>query len=108
MFERNKLIEFTKEKLENLRYLGKRGWWFAKNFEGLCIRVNKHKKSYYVHWSIPKYKDGKSGYLSQSQMPLYFGLGEEEKIEIIWPSGQVQSLSKDIPINSVFIVKEKN
>ena len=30
-----------------------------QNFEGLCIRVNKHKKTYYVHWSIPKYKDGK-------------------------------------------------
>ena len=50
-----KIIEFTKEKLENLKYSGKRGWWFAKNFVGLYIRVNKHKKSYYVHWSIPKY-----------------------------------------------------
>ena len=68
-------------------------------------------KVYLKSKTLTKYKDGKSGYLSQSQMPLYFGLGEEEKvekIEIIWPSGQVQSLSKDIPINSVFIVKEKN
>ncbi len=59
MIKRNKIIDFTKEKLENLKYSGKREWWFAKNFEGLCIRVNKHKKTYYVHWSIPKYEDGR-------------------------------------------------
>jgi hypothetical protein len=35
--------------------------------------------------------DGKSGYLSQSSMPLYFGLGPAtrvDKIEVRWPSGQ--------------------
>ena len=68
-------------------------------------------KVYLKSKTLTKYKDGKSGYLSQSQIPLYFGLGKEEKvekIEIIWPSGEVQSLSKDIPVNSIFIVKEKN
>ncbi len=37
-----------------------------------------------------KYNDGKSGYLAQSVLPLYFGLGEATKIdriEIDWPSG---------------------
>ena len=68
-------------------------------------------KVYLKSKTLTKYKDGKSGYLSQSQIPLYFGLGKEEKvekIEIIWPSGEVQSLSKDIPVNSIFIVNEKN
>src|SRR3982751_683359 len=37
--------------------------------------------------------DGKSGYLSQSSMPLYFGLGdatEISSIEVQWPSGAKQ------------------
>ena len=59
----NKLIEFKKEKLENLKYSGKRErereWYFAENFEGLCIRVLKTKKTYYAHWSISKIKNGK-------------------------------------------------
>lgn len=39
--------------------------------------------------------DGKSGYLSQSAMPLYFGLGDApavEEVEISWPSGLVQTV----------------
>jgi hypothetical protein len=39
--------------------------------------------------------DGKSGYLSQSVLPLYFGLGEADHaaaIEVAWPSGQRQTL----------------
>jgi hypothetical protein len=40
--------------------------------------------------------DGKSGYLSQSSMPLYFGLGDAtqiDSIEVSWPSGKKQKLS---------------
>jgi len=59
MTKRNKLIEFKKDKLESLKYSGKTEWYFAENFEGLCIRVLKTKKTYYSHWSIPKIKDGK-------------------------------------------------
>ncbi|MCC6231803.1 MAG: CRTAC1 family protein [Verrucomicrobiales bacterium] len=39
--------------------------------------------------------DGKSGYLAQSALPLYFGLGDTtalEAIEILWPSGAEQLL----------------
>jgi hypothetical protein len=38
-------------------------------------------------------EDGKSGYLAQSSLPLYVGLGEAaaaEKIEVLWPSGTEQ------------------
>jgi len=41
-----------------------------------------------------KYNDGKSGYLSQSVLPLYFGLGDLdaiERIEVDWPSGRKQT-----------------
>ena len=39
--------------------------------------------------------DGKSGYLAQSALPLYFGLGAAEtveRVEVRWPSGTVQSV----------------
>jgi hypothetical protein len=41
--------------------------------------------------------DGKSGYLSQSVMPLYFGLGDASRIDEIriqWPDGKTQTLQK--------------
>jgi hypothetical protein len=39
--------------------------------------------------------DGKSGYMSQSDLPLYFGLGDAKQvdsIEILWPSGTHQTV----------------
>lgn len=42
-----------------------------------------------------RFHDGKSGYLAQSAMPLYFGLGESatvDSVEVLWPSGKQQSL----------------
>lgn len=42
-----------------------------------------------------QFHDGKSGYLAQSSVPLYFGLGsstEVKGIEVAWPSGIRQSL----------------
>jgi len=56
-----------------------------------------------------RYHDGKSGYLSQSSLPIYFGLGNAHKIdqvEIQWPSGRKQTLTQDIPINARFLVVE--
>ena len=40
--------------------------------------------------------DGKSGYLSQSSMPLYFGLGDAkavDSVEVLWPSGKTQTVA---------------
>ena len=42
-----------------------------------------------------KVLDGKSGYLSQSHLPLYFGLADADHataIEVHWPSGQRQTV----------------
>ncbi|MDB6053092.1 MAG: ypmQ 2 [Verrucomicrobiales bacterium] len=58
---------------------------------------------------LTQFHDGKSGYLSQSLIPLYFGLGETEgaeKIEIVWPSGIKQTMTKDIPKNTLITIKE--
>ena len=64
---------------------------------------------YYGDRQQVRYLDSKSGYLSQSQLPLYFGLGKYssvDKISISWPSGTQQVLDGGIKINSTLIVTE--
>lgn len=56
-----------------------------------------------------KMQDGKSGYLSQSQLPLYFGLGDNtmiDKIEVTWPSGRTQVIERDIVLNRLLRITE--
>lgn len=58
---------------------------------------------------LTQINDGKSGYLSQSSMPLYFGLDGAagvEQIEVVWPSGTIQKIDKDIPHNDLFVIRE--
>lgn len=58
--------------------------------------------------SQTKLNDGKSGYLSQSAIPLYFGLGDAkqiDKIEIVWPSGTKQVVEKP-EINTILKLQE--
>ncbi len=54
--------------------------------------------------------DGKSGYLSHSSLPLYFGLGDQKKIdhiEVHWPSGARQMITEGLVVGSrVEIVEE--
>ncbi len=56
-----------------------------------------------------RYHDGKSGYLSQSSMPLYFGLDAAstiDRIEVLWSSGKQQLLTEGIPVNSLLTITE--
>jgi hypothetical protein len=58
---------------------------------------------------ITKIQDGKSGYLSQSVLPLYFGLGEAKRVEtiqVLWPSGQKQTVSNPRLNSTLEIVEE--
>ncbi len=53
--------------------------------------------------------NGASGYLSQSIMPLYFGLGDStsaERITVIWPSGEQQTLDGPIMPNQLVEITE--
>lgn len=53
--------------------------------------------------------DGCTGYLSHSDMPLYFGLGDAasaDRIEVRWPSGTVQTLAGPIAGNRMLEVVE--
>lgn len=59
--------------------------------------------------SYTKVHDGKSGYLSQSLMPLYFGLDSADsvdKIEIVWPSGKQQVVPGPVHTNQQIEIKE--
>jgi hypothetical protein len=56
-----------------------------------------------------RYNDGKSGYLSQSVLPLYFGLGDADKIdriEVAWPSGRTQVLTDGLRPNQALQITE--
>ena len=62
-----------------------------KNGVGAVVKVFAGSKTF------TKCNDGKSGYLSQSVLPLYFGLGDAsvvDRVEVQWPSGQKQVVQK--------------
>jgi hypothetical protein len=77
----------------------------TSNRDGLGATVKVHSgASTYM-----QYHDGKSGYLAQSSMPLYFGLGDAAKvdrIDVLWPSGKKQTLTDPIPINAQLTITE--
>ena len=58
---------------------------------------------------ILKVMDGKSGYLSQSDLPLYFGLGpsrEASSVEVRWPSGRRQRVPGPLRAGQVVEIVE--
>jgi len=77
----------------------------ASNRSGLgaTVRVRAGGQVY------TKYNDGKSGYLSQSALPLYFGLGDAgtiDRVEVDWPSGRKQVVTQGIEINRTLRIAE--
>jgi hypothetical protein len=78
----------------------------ASNRDGLgaTVRVRAGGHVY------SKYHDGKSGYLSQSALPLYFGLGDAERIdgvEVDWPSGRKQVETEGLGMNRTLRIVER-
>jgi len=74
-----------------------------RNGLGATVRVHAGGQIY------TKYSDGKSGYLSQSVLPLYFGLGDADKIdrvEVDWPSGRKQVVTQGLRENQVLQITE--
>jgi len=75
-----------------------------KNGIGAKVVVKTGKAKY------TKVVTGKSGYLSQSILPLYFGLGEASKvdhIQVIWPSGKSQTIESISEINNLLVIEEE-
>ena len=60
--------------------------------------------------SFTQLNDGKSGYLAQSSMPLYFGLNAERTVDSIsvkWPSGKIQRIDSKTTSNQTITIKEQ-
>jgi hypothetical protein len=77
----------------------------ASNRDGLGATVRVHAGTQ----TFTRQHDGKSGYLAQSSLPLYIGLGNHERIdrvEVVWPSGARQEVVRDFAINSLLTIRE--
>ncbi|MCB1121025.1 MAG: ASPIC/UnbV domain-containing protein, partial [Verrucomicrobiae bacterium] len=72
---------------------------------GAMVRVQTGDKV----WT--QVNNGKSGYLSQSSAPMYFGLGSSSKadsITIEWPSGKKQVVPGPVKSNQLLAIKEES
>jgi hypothetical protein len=71
---------------------------------GATVKVHCGPRTY------TRYHDGKSGYLAQSSMPLYFGLdaaAKVDRIEVLWASGKKQVLTEKIPVDALLTITEE-
>lgn len=90
---------------KELHYLNIKLNGTSSNKSGIGARV----KVYAGDAVLTKMHDGKSGYISQSLYPLYFGLGNSkkiDKIEVTWPSGINQVVDHKIEINQLLEITE--
>lgn len=74
-----------------------------RNGLGATVRVHAGGQTY------TKYNDGKSGYLAQSVLPLYFGLGDTVKVDgvdVDWPSGKKQQVTTGLNENRTLLITE--
>jgi hypothetical protein len=99
------LVSDLSERLPELKYLKISLAGSKSNRDGLgaTVRVTTNVRTY------AKVVDGKSGYLSQSSIPLYFGFGADETITSIavdWPSGFVQTLEPPANLNALVVIRE--
>jgi len=77
----------------------------ASNRNGLGATVQVHAGGQVYM----KYNDGKSGYLAQSVLPLYFGLGDTTKVDQVdvdWPSGRKQKVTEGLRANDTLRIIE--
>jgi len=59
---------------------------------------------------VTRFADGKTGYLTQSSLPLYFGLDGAttiDRITVTWPSGGVQVLEGPLDANVTITIEEE-
>jgi enediyne biosynthesis protein E4 len=74
-----------------------------RNGLGAIVRVYAGGRTFF------RYNDGKSGYLAQSVLPLYFGLGaatKVDRVEVDWPSGRKQVVITGLQENRTLSISE--
>ena len=99
------LISNLAEKKADLSFLQVVLVGSKSNRDGLGARVTVHAGGR----DLLEVQDGKSGYISYSTLPLYFGLGSAAKadsVHVVWPSGTVQDVKDGIPHNGVLTIRE--
>lgn len=100
------LISDLSERNPNLRFLKVLLRGGRSNRDGLGTRVEVTAGGQV----LTRVHDGQSGYLSQSSLPLYFGLGSAEtidKISALWPGGTRQVLEGPIAANQQLVILEE-
>src|SRR5262249_12612183 len=105
LFDRPQLLLSNLAEKRRIHFLKIKLIGTVSNRDGLGASVTVHVGGK----RLTQVNDGKSGYVSQSSMPLYFGLGDAtavETVEVHWPSGKRQIISKEIPVNSLFQIRE--
>ena len=105
------LVNNSHDRPSLLKNLGDRGNWILLKLEGtksnrdaIGARVTVHVSD---HEQTQEVRSG-SGYISQSDFRLHFGLGKATKadaIEIRWPSGFVQHL-ENVDANQIVKIRE--
>lgn len=101
------LLSDLSETTAALHYLKIRLEGTTSNRDGLGSRITVRAGD--QTWC--RQHDGQSGYLSQSSMSVYFGLGQldsADSITVQWPSGASQTLSGPIEANQTLTIKESN
>jgi hypothetical protein len=74
-----------------------------RNGFGATVEVNAGDATY------TQVASGKSGYMSQSVLPLYFGLGAATKVDSInvtWPGGNTQTVEGPLDVNQTVEITE--
>ena len=99
------LISDLSDQKADLNFLKVRLIGTLSNRDGLGAVVSVHTRTQ----TYTRVHDGKSGYLSQSLLPLYFGLGPVstvERIQVQWPSGTAQTVAGPIESNQLVEIRE--
>jgi len=99
------LISNLSERKPDLRYLKIQLRGSRANRDGLGARVQITAGGR----TLTQFHDGQSGYLSQSALPLYFGLDRAETVDRIvvqWPRGSEQVLEGPIATNRLMVIEE--
>lgn len=99
------LVSNLSQKSETMSYLKIKLIGQASNRDGCGALV----KVTIAGRSFLKVNDGKSGYLSQSVLPLYFGLDrakEVDSVEVVWPTGKKQIVAGPMTTNQIVVIRE--
>ncbi|MFN0020238.1 MAG: FG-GAP-like repeat-containing protein [Pirellulaceae bacterium] len=100
------LVSNLSERMKTLSYLQVQLRGTTSNRDGLGAKVQVEVGGRV----LTQVHDGQSGYLSQSSLPLYFGLKEAQtvdKITVTWPNGKQQIVTGPIKPKQLLVLEEK-